>query len=45
MFKLLILIGLGVAGYFIVKRILASDTGGADGEDLYRPTDSPQPAG
>ena len=43
MIKLLFLVAVGVAGYFIVKRILSEDTGPVE-TDYYRPSEPSQAA-
>lgn len=39
MLKLLMLIGLGVAGYFVAKRFIAQDSAAAEPDDLYGSAD------
>ncbi|HTE86050.1 MAG TPA: hypothetical protein VK821_15085 [Dehalococcoidia bacterium] len=44
MIKLLILVALGVGGYFIVRRILSDDTGAVEAEHSYGAPETSQPA-
>ena len=44
MLKLVILVGLGVAGYIFVKRFLAEESAGFDSENYHSAPQDPQPA-
>lgn len=45
MFKLLILVGLGVAGYLVAKKVIGQSGAATEPDDLYGSADIHRPTG